>query len=55
MFMKRPGPNVDTMKTERSTTGSLETNWLIDQVPAMTEAAPGATTPEPNALATTSK
>ena len=39
----------------RSTIGSLETNWLMVQVPAMIEASPAPTTPEPSALATTSK
>ncbi|MNJ02893.1 hypothetical protein D3C73_1630150 [compost metagenome] len=43
------------MKTRSSCTGVSEKTWLIDQLPATTEADPGSAAPEPMAEATTSK
>ena len=42
------------MKTPRSAIGRRATTWLMLQVPAMIDACPSSTTPEPSALATTS-
>ena len=53
--MKRSGAKAETMKTRGSTIGSAAITWLMLQVPAMIDASPGALTPEPSALAMTSK
>ena len=42
------------MKTRRSAIACCATTWLMLQVPAMIEACPASTTPEPSAFATTS-